>query len=326
MKIGIYGTGQYGKIFYNIISKYEKVDFFVDKYKTGYINNIPIIKISDIPKNSKIYNSVATYENKVKKEVDIINFVKTLIKYPEIVLEFKKENYLWFQGFLIDDNLKEVKKLLEDEISINFFDRWVKFRETFNMKFYPYPTNSLSEQYFINGFKHSNRFVDCGAFDGETIVEYFKHNSGGMSISFEPDPKNLEKLNKIIKHKNALIYPLGVYNKTTILRFNPLGSGGSIEEDGKLEIAVTSLDKTIYNFKPDYIKMDIEGAEKDALIGAKNIIKDFSPNLAISIYHKAEDLWEIPLLIKSINSNYKFQIRCHNHLCLETILYAKATK
>ena len=323
MKIGIYGAGQYGEILYKVISKYEKINFFVDKYKSGYLFNIPIIPINKIPKNAKVYNSVATYEDDVLKEVNAIKFTDTLKKYPQIIDEFKNEKYLWLSGKLLDDKLIEVKKLLKDEISINFFDKWVKFRKTFDMKYYPYPTNSLKDQYFIEEFKYSKRFVDCGAYVGDSASKYFKLNSRGMCISFEPDPKNLEKLNKELKNKNALIYPLGVYGKTDILKFNPLGSGGSFNEDGDLEVAVTSLDETIYNFKPDYIKMDIEGAEKEALLGAKNIIKDFSPKLAISIYHKAEDLWEIPLLIKDINPKYEFKIRCHNHLCLETILYAK---
>ena len=326
MKVAIYGAGQYGDILYRIISKYEKIDFFIDKYKKGTLYNIPIIPLNKIPNNIKIYNSVATYETEVKNELknfQVIDFVSTIKRYPQILQEFRKDKYLWFDGKLLDIQLKEVRKLLKDEVSLNFFDKWIEFRKDLNPNYYPYPTNSLKEQYFIDEFKHSKRFVDCGAFDGETVNEYFSYNKDGMSISFEPDPKNLEVLNKNIKNKNALIYPLGVYSKTDILKFNPLGSGGSIEENGELEIAVTSLDETIYNFKPDYIKMDIEGAEKEALLGAKNIIKDFSPKLAISIYHKAQDLWEIPLLIKEINPNYEFKIRCHNHLCLETILYAK---
>jgi len=116
---------------------------------------------------------------------------------------------------------------------------------------------------------------------------------------------------------------MGVYSKTTILKLTSLGSGSFISNKGDNFISVTSLDETIYNFKPDYIKMDIEGSEKEALIGAKEIIKDFKPKLAISLYHKAEDLWEIPLLIKELNPDYEFKIRCHNHLCIETVLYCK---
>ena len=325
MKTAIYGAGQYGEIFYKVISKYEKIDYFVDKYKEGKLFNIPIIKPKEA-KNLKIYNSVATYENEVKKELEVIDFVSTLKKYPEIINEFYKSEYLWLSGRLIGKKLKEIKNLLKDEISLNFFNKWIKFRETFDMEHYPYPTNTLEEQYFIDEFKYSNRYVDCGTFDGDSVIKYFQYNKNGMCIAFEPDENNIKLCNKNLKNKNVLIYPLGVYSHTTILKFNPLGSGGSIDENGSVEVAVTSLDETIYNLRPDYIKMDIEGVEVEAIKGAKNIIKDFSPNLAISIYHKANDLWKIPLLIKEINPNYEFKIRCHNHMCLETILYCKEKK
>jgi len=326
MKIAIYGAGQYGEIFYKIISKYEKIDYFIDKYKKGKLLDIPIISIKQAKKmNLIIYNSVATYEKEVKKDLEVIDFIDTLKKYPEIINEFYNSSYLWLSGKLIDKKLSQVREFLNDEVSLIFFDKWINFRETFDIKFYPYPTNRLEEQYFIDEFKYSNRFVDCGGFIGDTIESYYKLNDGKL-ISFEPDSNNLKKLQKKAKNRDVLIYPLGVYSKTTILKFNSQGSGSCIDEKGNLEIAVTGLDETIYNFKPDYIKMDIEGAEIEAIKGAKNIIKDFSPNLAISIYHKANDLWEIPLLIKEINPNYEFKIRCHNHLCLETILYCKVTK
>jgi len=67
---------------------------------------------------------------------------------------------------------------------IDFFDRWVKFRENFNMEYYPSPTNSLDEQYFIEEFKYSKRFVDCGGFIGDTIESYYKHNIGGGNDKF----------------------------------------------------------------------------------------------------------------------------------------------
>jgi len=326
MKTVIYGAGLFGEVFYRVISKYEKIDFFIDKYKTGTLHGINIIKPSDIKEDVKIYNSVAAYEDEVKKELNVISFVDTLSLYPNIIKEFYNDGYLWLQGKLLDDKLKEVRKLLNDKISLDFFDRWVKFREGFNMEYYPFPTNSLDEQYFIDEFEYSKRFVDCGGFIGDTIETYYKYNIGGAMISFEPDPKNLKLLNQKAKNKNVLVYPMGVSNETKILKFNSKGSGGSISEDGDIFVAITNLDDTIYNFKPDYIKMDIEGSEKDALIGAKNIIKDFAPNLAISIYHRADDLWEIPLLIKELNPNYTFTIRCHNHLALETILYCKVDK
>jgi len=321
LKTAIYGAGQFGKIFDRIIN----ADFFIDKFKSGSLNNKPILKIKEIPQDVIIYNSVIFDESDVLRDLEkfnIISFENTLKKFPKIIEEFKKEKFLWLKGKLINEKLKEVRTLFKDEISLDFFDKWVNFRKTFDMKYYPSPTNSLKEQYFIDEFKHSKKFVDCGAYIGDTALEYFKLNSGKV-ISFEADPNNVKKLKENVKNKNVLIYPIGVYSKTTILKLTSLGSGSFISNKGDNFISVTSLDETIYNFKPDYIKIDIEDSEKEALIGAKEIIKDFKPKLAISIYHKAEDLWEIPLLIKELNPNYEFKIRCHNYLCIETILYCK---
>ena len=321
MKTVIYGAGQFGKIFDRVI----KADFFIDKFKNGTLNDKPIVKIEEIPQDTVIYNSVIFDESDVLKDLkkfNLINFEETLKKFPQIIEEFKNEKYLWLSGKLIDEKLKDVRTLFKDDISLNFFDKWVNFRKTFDMVYYPSPTNSLKEQYFIEEFKHSKKFVDCGAFAGETALEYFKLNNGKV-ISFEADPNNVKNLKENVKNKNVLIYPMGVYSKTAILKLTSLGSGSFISNEGDNFISVTSLDEAIYNFKPDYIKMDVEGSEKEALIGAKEIIKEFKPKLAISLYHKAEDLWELPLLIKELNPDYEFKIRCHNHLCVETVLYCK---
>ena len=74
--------------------------------------------------------------------------------------------------------------------------------------------------------------------------------------------------------------------------------------------------------KVTYVKMDIEGAELDALHGMEKMIKSDKPKLAISIYHKPEDLWEIPLYIYKLVPEYKFILRHHHHRIHETILYA----
>jgi hypothetical protein len=73
---------------------------------------------------------------------------------------------------------------------------------------------------------------------------------------------------------------------------------------------------------PTFIKMDIEGAEIEAIHGSADIIQSDKPDLAISIYHKIEHLWRIPMLLKSLNRNYKFYLRSHEHYNQETILYA----
>lgn len=74
--------------------------------------------------------------------------------------------------------------------------------------------------------------------------------------------------------------------------------------------------------KVTFIKMDIEGAEYNALLGCKKIIREQKPKLAICIYHKPEDIIEIPELILSINKEYQFYIRHYSTTWAETILYA----
>lgn len=87
-------------------------------------------------------------------------------------------------------------------------------------------------------------------------------------------------------------------------------------------IETTSIDEILDGGEATYIKMDIEGAEYEALLGAKKTIKNYKPKLAISIYHKRCDIWEIPILLLSYNSDYKFYLRTYSFSGNDTVLYA----
>jgi len=67
--------------------------------------------------------------------------------------------------------------------------------------------------------------------------------------------------------------------------------------------------------------MDVEGAEAEAIKGSKIIIKTYKPILAICVYHKSGDLWELPILVKNLNPSYSMYLRNHGHMGLETVLY-----
>ena len=71
-----------------------------------------------------------------------------------------------------------------------------------------------------------------------------------------------------------------------------------------------------------FVKMDIEGAELEALIGAKDIIKKFKPKMAISIYHKPEDIITLPSIIMEYCDDYRFMLRHYSSTLSETVLYA----
>jgi hypothetical protein len=87
-----------------------------------------------------------------------------------------------------------------------------------------------------------------------------------------------------------------------------------------------TLDELLYDYTPTYIKMDIEGGELEALKGARNIIKSAMPILAICVYHKQSDFWEIPLLIRSITEGYRFFLRAYSWSGFEVVCYAVPEK
>ena len=183
-------------------------------------------------------------------------------------------------------------------------------------------------QYFPSGileFSENEVFVDAGAFDGDTIeifVEKTKDRGYKKIYAFEPDNTNYSKLAKR-KIMNLEIHNKGIYSCNSILKFiDNMGGSSKLDNGGEVEVEVVSLDEMNLKDLPTFIKMDIEGSELEALKGAKEIIKNNKPKLAICIYHKLEGLWEIPLFVKELVPEYKFYIRNYTSNFGEIVLYA----
>ncbi len=170
-------------------------------------------------------------------------------------------------------------------------------------------------------------FIDCGSLDCVTCYKFREWVGGKYNkiYSFEPDPDNLEKCYKNIENfqlKNIEMLPYGVWDKKDELHFNCAKGGSSISDYGETVIKTISIDEILNGDKATFIKMDIEGAELKALIGAKETIRKWHPKLAISIYHKPEDLIELPVYIKELNPEYKFYLRHYSSSLFESVLYA----
>lgn len=175
----------------------------------------------------------------------------------------------------------------------------------------------------------SEVFVDGGCYDCSTDRLFIEWCDGRYKkiYSFEPDIKNYEKCNAVAKNiHNMELFNKGLWSREDILCFDGDGSQGSRiieakEQDG-ITIPVAAIDEVVGNDKVTFIKMDVEGAELEALKGAKNTIVRNHPKLAISIYHKQEDIWEIPEYILSLSNDYRLYIRHYQLSENETILYA----
>ena len=113
----------------------------------------------------------------------------------------------------------------------------------------------------------------------------------------------------------------GLWSSEKELHLKTNDTASTISEDGDTEIQVDSIDHLIG--KPaTFIKMDIEGSEYEALLGARNTILKCKPKLAICIYHKMEDIWELPGLIYAMCPKYTFYLRHYSFADNETVLYA----
>jgi len=186
-------------------------------------------------------------------------------------------------------------------------------------------------QYFdeIVSYKDDEIFVDGGALYGETSFEFIKRCKDYKEIIlFEPDLNNYKECKKNFCDKyntqdNGIsFYNYGLWNKTQMLSFESNRSASKISENGEYKIEVRALDDILDDKAVTFIKLDIEGAEMKALEGAKEIIRKYKPKMAICIYHRINDIVEIPLYIKDLSDEYRFYIRHYQLGAGETVLYA----
>jgi FkbM family methyltransferase len=173
-------------------------------------------------------------------------------------------------------------------------------------------------------------FVDAGAYNGDDTANMLRYGEGKIkAYIFEPEHHNAEGIKERFKdHSEIQVIEAGLARKTKPLYFSNNGEsmmGGKIDQKGDCVIDGIALDGYPLSEKITYLKMDIEGGEIDALKGMKALLKsENAPDkLAISVYHHISHHWEIPLLIKKYNENYKLYYRHYGPGGCDTVLYAK---
>lgn len=169
-------------------------------------------------------------------------------------------------------------------------------------------------------------FVDAGCYNADDSLAFISIANGRYNkiYAFEPDSINYETCRKAFNHyPNIVLSNLALFgeNRETVFQSNMGGSSG-LSKYGETLVQSTTLDSFLDGEKVSYIKMDIEGAELEALKGAKNTIQMHHPQLAICVYHKTEDIYEIPQFIHDLVPDYQFYLRHYSLCALETVLYA----
>ncbi len=220
---------------------------------------------------------------------------------------------------------EETFHLLKDTKSQEIFQKIINFKISSDYSFMEGFTNDHTGQYFdkelIPAIKNI-AFFDGGGYVGDTASEVIKNFPDFKKIwLIEPINENLRIAKRELGHlQNIDFLPYGIANKKETLYFNEEKSFSTLFSKGTKSVQVETIDNLVHE-KVDYIKLDIEGAEQDAIEGAKHTIKNHKPILAICIYHKAEDWYKIPQKVLAIESDYDVYLRHYMEGIFETVMY-----
>jgi FkbM family methyltransferase len=222
--------------------------------------------------------------------------------------------------------------LFHDLTSLRHFVDHVEWR--LNLDFCLLPRPVPQTIYFNEEFLKENPdefLIDGGAFTGDTLRSFlgsFGQNGFYKVISFEPDPQNFKVLQKTaasLKYKKNQIevYPCALGEAVAKIQVESSGESSSRVGFGETTISCRMIDEFAgLGRPPTFIKLDIEGYELPALRGARRTISEQKPVLALSAYHKQDDLWELPLQIYEIQHEYDFRLVPHVSDGWDLVLYA----
>jgi len=217
-------------------------------------------------------------------------------------------------------DVKAAFGLFSDEASRAEFIGQIRFRLLLDYDALGAP---LGDDYYFRSelfdLRSDEVFIDCGAFDGDTVEDFikFRGESFGSIVAFEPDPLNWTKLQDRLKRLPDTVrmkitaFPYALGSKERTVQFDSTGLDTARIGSGSVAVECVTLDRVLKHLDPTFIKFDIEGAELDALDGARELITRKRPVLAVSCYHQQSHLWDIPLKLAELCREYEFFLRPH---------------
>ena len=195
-----------------------------------------------------------------------------------------------------------------------------------------------AEQYFpgdIIRLSEDEVFVDGGAFDGDTLADFVGRVGERFAHyhAFEPDAANRARLMARVQglpvgvRDKITIHPLALHAESATLSFTDQGGPTShVGTGGNTSVRGERLDAILAVQRLSFLKLDVEGAERAALAGAKASITQHRPQVAACVYHEPNDLWEIPQRLAALLPNSRFYLRQHGFDGWETVVYVVPQK
>ncbi|MDZ7662806.1 FkbM family methyltransferase [Thiohalophilus sp.] len=309
-----------------------EVDGFIDEFtdEREFLGK-PIVAFADLPSNALVVSCVVgilplTVKQRLDEEgianIDYYAFQR----YSRLDLS----EVTFMRGVVADitrhrEKYAGIYERLSDDASRETFQALVRFRLSRNLEYMVGFTERQKWQYFEEFLQLSQSgesFVDVGCYDGYTSSEFIRHCPDYDRVHvFEPEPDNMTKVKRRLEtHERIVYHPYGASDTPSVLRFQSDGSSSVANTNGNIEIQVERIDDVIK--EPfTFLKMDIEGGEIPALRGAAVSIHQYHPRLAVSVYHKADDLWTIPELVLGIRDDYDLYLRHYTEGVTETVMF-----
>ena len=225
--------------------------------------------------------------------------------------------------------LNAVYRNLADDESRRVYLNVIQFKISGNIRYLDAVTSEPEEIYrqILHPTRNEN-FVDLGAYNGDTIRELlrFTHQKYNSIHAVEPDKKNFKKLVAYIEENEMMqvsLFQCAAWCCDTELPFSSKSGRQSVLSSTGDSMEARSVDTILKGAPTTLLKMDVEGFEREALWGAAKTIGQYAPKLSVAIYHRNEDLFELPLLVHTLNPRYKLYIRHRLYIpAWETNLYA----
>ncbi len=319
------------------LAKNVAVDGFIDDYtKEKDFLGLPVCTLEAVPKDARIVSAVVqAYPIAVYKKLKAGNYsFCDYFAFKEISKLPLQEIPYWIGAKKhFEENKKDYAALydaLVDDVSKDIFNRVINFRLNYDLSQMNSFVANLKGMYFEDFLKipkNNAVFFDVGSFDGYNSQHFSQlYPEMARAVLFEPLPAQEVFLKeKYIHDPRFIIFALALSDKDGFSKFSIDNTSSHLTNDGAgIDIKTIRLDDFCerYKFKPDLIKMDIEGAEIKALSGALDTIKNCKPNLAISVYHHPAHIIEVYKLILSACPGYKFYLRHYTEGYTETVLFA----
>ena len=214
------------------------------------------------------------------------------------------------------EQLLKVYSLLADEVSRTVFRQIVAYKISGRIA-HLLACETSQQQAFDTFFSLSpgEIYADLGAYNGDTILQFVQLCPQYRRIyGMEPDIRTFRKLLANTAHlERTSLWNACCDAQPQFVSFSAKGGRNSAIGQGRL-LSAYPLDALLDGAPVSYIKLDVEGQEANALLGAQNSIAKYKPKLLVSAYHRSEDLFSLPLLVHSIRPDYQIFLRHHPYI------------